>query len=156
MSVTKLRDLPPRLQDRYGYRRTPRIAIVAAVLATCAIVGFGAWTGYRLSDPEVRWKLLAWNAAGPDHTDITFEIRRASDQPIECALRVQDQYHEDLGYAIVSIPGGTPYAQQTYSVATRGSGFVADVLGCSAPGKLTVPLADFPPGTSNPPQPWRP
>ena len=156
MSTTKLKDLPPRLQDRYGYRRTSVVAIAVGVLLAIVVAGMGGWTAYRIGNPEVRWKLLAWEAVAPDHTSITFEVNKGARTSVECILRVQDKVRQDLGYAIVTVPPGTEYSQVTYEVATRALGFTAEVLDCATPGDLHAPTPQFPPGTENPPQPWRP
>lgn len=156
MSATRIKDLPPRLQDRYGYRRTPIVAIVIAALLAILVSGLGGWTAYRFANPEVRWKLLAWEAVAPDHTSMTFEVTKGARVQVECVLRVQDKVRQDLGYAIVTIPPGTEYSQTTYEIATRELGFTAEVLNCATPGNLHAPTPQFPPGTSNPPQPWRP
>lgn len=156
MSTIRLRDQPTHLQDRYGFRKTPRAVLVVACLAIAGILAFGGWTALRLGNPAVQSKLLTWNARAPEHTDITFEIRRPAELDAECVLRVQDQTHHDVGYATVSVPAGTSYVQETYSVATRAPGYAAELLGCYAAGNVTARPPDFPPGTSNPPQPWRP
>lgn len=155
MPTTKLRDQPPYLRDRYGYRRTPKLVWVLAAVVAAVVVVFGTWTALRLANPPVTFKLLIWNAS-TDHTDITFEVRRSSEQEVECALRIQNVDHHDVGYAKVVVPAGTAYEQQTYSVATSEPAYAAEVLGCAPVGSLLVAQPDFPPGESNPPQPWRP
>ena len=156
MSATRMKDLPPRLQDRYGYRRTPIVAIVIAAVLALLIAGLGGWMAYRVANPEVRYRLLAWDAVSPDHTSITFEVNKGASASVDCVLRVQNKAHQDLGYAMVAIPAGSEYSQTTYEVATRGLGFAAEVLSCATPGNLHAPTEQCPPGTSNPPQPWRP
>lgn len=156
MTTTKLKEQPQRIQDRYGYRPTSRLLIVVGAVLCVLIAGFGGATAYQVANPDVVSKLLAWNAIADDHTSVTFEVRRNSATAVECALRVQNKEHHDLGYAIVTIPPGSDYDQQTYQVATNSLGYAAELLGCEPVGNLAVPTPDFPPGTSNPPQPWRP
>ncbi len=156
MSATRIKDLSPRLQDRYGYRRTPIAVIAVGVLLAVLLAGFGGWTALRLGNPEVRWRLLAWEAIAPDHTSMTFEVTKDARVEVECILRIQNKVRQDLGYAMVTIPAGTEYSQLTYEVATRELGFVAEVLKCATPENLHAPPPQFPPGTTNPPQPWRP
>lgn len=153
---TKIRDLSPRLRDRYGYRRTPRTAIAVVVLLGLALAVFGGWTANRVANPDVRWKLLAWKAVDAGHSTVSFEIRRAATSTVECVVRAQDKNRQDVGYATLSIPPGPDYLQETYPLATRALAFTVEVLGCDTPGNLYVPSEQFPPGTSNPPQPWRP
>jgi hypothetical protein len=156
MSTTRLKDLPPRLQDRYGYRRAPIAAIIVGLTLTLILIVFGGWTAYRVANPEVRWKLLAWQAVNADYTSMTFEVTKSPRTSVDCVLRIQDKMRQDLGYAIVTVPPGSEYNQVTYNVATRELGFTAEVLNCATPGNLHAPTPQFPPGTSNPPQPWRP
>ena len=81
MSATRMKDLPPRLQDRYGYRRTPIVAIVIAAVLALLIAGLGGWMAYRVANPEVRYRLFAWDAVSPDHTSITFEVNKGPAPP---------------------------------------------------------------------------
>ncbi len=152
----KLGELSPRLQDRYGYRRTPRWAIAALAIVCLALAIFGGWTANRVANPEVRWKLLAWNAVDASHSTVSFEVRRSGETTVECAVRAQDKFRQDVGYATLTIPPGPEYVQETYPLATRSLAFTVEVLGCDTPGSLYVAPEQFPPGTSNPPQPWRP
>jgi hypothetical protein len=152
----KLSDLPPRLQDRYGYRRTPRWAIALVAVVCLALAVFGGWTANRVANPDVRWKLLAWQAVDADHSTVSFEVRRPGAATVECAVRAQDRYRQDVGYATITIPPGPEYLQETYPLATRSLAFTVEVLGCDTPGNLYVAPEQFPPGTSNPTQPWRP
>ena len=98
MSATRMKDLPPRLQDRYGYRRTPIVAIVIAAVLALLIAGLGGWMAYRVANPEVRYRLLAWDAVSPDHTSITFEVNKGASASVDCVLRVQNKAHQDLGF----------------------------------------------------------
>ena len=86
MSATRMKDLPPRLQDRYGYRRTPIVAIVIAAVLALLIAGLGGWMAYRVANPEVRYRLLAWDAVSPDHTSITFEVNKGASASVDCVL----------------------------------------------------------------------
>ncbi|MFT6563614.1 MAG: hypothetical protein ACJAY5_000343 [Actinomycetes bacterium] len=153
---TKLSELSPRLKDRYGYRRTPRWAIGLSAILCISLGIFGGVTANRVANPDIRWKLLAWNAVDAQHSTVSFEIRRAASTTAECVVRAQDKYRQDVGYANITIPPGPEYSQETYPLATRSLAFTVEVLGCDTPGNLYVVPGQFPPGTSNPPQPWRP
>lgn len=153
---TPLRELPPRLQDRYGYRPVSRWLIGVGVAACLALLAFGVYAAVSIGSPEVYYKFLAWQSPDASHTDITFEVRRDPQTAVECALRVQSRDHVDLGYAVIDIPPGTEYEQITYQVATTEKGYAAEVLACAPAGELSATPANFPPGQPNPPQPWRP
>lgn len=154
MSTTKLRDASPHLQDRYGYRRAPASTWVAAGLAALFIAGFGLLAAEKITNPPVTVVLLS-SSPSPDHMRIIWEVHRTADKPTECALRVQNYSHHDVGYAIVTIPAGTTFELMNYDVATNSEGFAGEVLGCAPVGDLHAAAPEFPPGTSNPPQPWR-
>lgn len=153
---TPLRELSPELQDRYGYRPTSRVLLVLGVTACVLIAGFGAMVAYRLGNPEVYYKMLAWKAVDANHTSVTFEVRRDPSVTVQCALRVQNRDHHDLGFAIATVPPGTEYSQTTYQVATTQLGYAAEVLSCAPAGQLGDIELQFPPAAPNPPQPWSP
>ena len=156
ISITGIKDLPPRLRDRYGYRPTPWPVFVLAAAVCIAVATLGGLIAYRDANPDVVYKLLAYNTVDKSHTSVTFEVRRDGSQTVDCVLRAQDIQHQDVGYAIVTVPPGDDYVQQTYQLATRERAFTADVLACALPDDLHTDQPAFPPGTSNPPQPWRP
>lgn len=156
MSTTSIKDLPPRLRDRYGYRPTPRWLIALAAVVCMAIAVLGGLVAYQKANPDVRYKLIAFNIVDAQHAEVTFQIQRNALQPVECVVRAQNKEHHDVGYAIVTVPPGGDDIQLTYHLATRAQAVMAEVLACAKPGELHAPVAAFPPGTSNPPQPWRP
>lgn len=155
--TTHLKDLPPRLQDRYGYRPASKIWIGLGVVLCIALLGLGVFLANNVGNPETSYKLLAFNPAAADHTTVTFEVRHDPATSVRCVLRVQDKDHVDLGYAEVTIPPGKNYNQVSYQVATNDFGYAAEVLGCAPMGDpLPVYPPQFPPNAPNPPQPWRP
>jgi len=116
--------------------------------------GADAALGWTLANPEVRWKLLTWDAVAADHTRVTFEVRRDGADEVTCIVRVADGNAQDVAYATIVIAPGDDYVQPTYDIRTRAPGRVVDLLGCAAGGAPPVPGPEFPPGTQNPPQPW--
>lgn len=154
--MVELRDLPPDLQARYGYRRRSTLTtVLVAGLAVVLTVSL-AWVAWTLANPPVRWKLLTWSAVAPDHTTVTWEVRRSGSSEVQCVIRVTDAKSQDVGYATVVIAPGDDYVQPTYDVRTRAPGRTVELLGCAAGKTPAVPLPEFPPGTANPPQPWTP
>jgi len=157
MSTLKLADAPPHLQERYGYRKVAKSTIAVGVLLLLVVVALGIWIGSIVANPDVRWTLLGYSDKDAAHTTVTYEVTRDADTAVQCALRVQDARKSDVGYAIVTIPAGTATFQQTYPVATTARGASGQILGCAQVGKqLPVPPPDFPPGMTNPSQPWSP
>ncbi|TXH44241.1 MAG: DUF4307 domain-containing protein [Actinobacteria bacterium] len=152
--MVDLRSLPPDLQARYGVRRRPRW-VAPLIIAIAVLVGVGLTAlGWTLANPEVRWKLLTWDAVAADHTRVTFEVRRDGADEVTCIVRVADGNAQDVAYAPIVIAPGDDYVQPTYDIRTRAPGRVVDLLGCAAGGAPPVPGPEFPPGTQNPPQPW--
>lgn len=156
MSNTLLKDLPPRLQDRYGYKKTSKLVIAFGVLLAMVVIALGALTTWRFSHSELEAKLLAWSAPAADHVNITFEINRDASQSVQCVLRAQNHNFHDIGYATTTIPPGKSYVQETYQLATTEKAYSGQLLGCSVDGLPLVAPPSFPPGKSNPPQPWQP
>lgn len=156
MSATRISDLPPHLQDRYGGSRSGKPLLAAGALLAAAIIGLGVLTQWTLARSEVYSKLLAWSAPSDQYVNITFEIRRNAKATVQCVVRAQNKLHHDVGYATVVIPPGNDYVQQTYPLATTEKAYVGELLGCSDNGPPAVAPPDFPPNAPNPPQPWSP
>ncbi len=154
--MVDLKSLPPDLQERYGYRKRSKVGLaVTALIAVIVTVGLG-WFGWRVANPPVRWKLLTWSAPAPDHTRVTWEVRRRAGDSVTCVIRVQDALMHDVGYATVTLPPGDAYVQPTYNIGTRTAGRAVELLACAANAVPRVGGPEFPPGTVNPPQPWTP
>lgn len=156
MSTTKIADLPPRLQDRYGGKRSGKTLVVLGFVLAAAVIGLGMLTQWTLARSDVYYKLLVWSAPAPTHANITYEIHRKPENPVTCVFRAQNKLHHDVGYATVVVQPGKDYVQQTYSIATTEKAYVAEILGCSETGTPNVQPPEFPPGKTNPPQPWSP
>ncbi len=157
MTPTELKQAPPRIQQRYGYPRKNVGWIVLGVLLLAIALGFGSWASLRIGNPPIRAEVLTYDVVDASHTMVTFDVHRPTDATVVCALRAQTSDFLDVGYATVTIEPGTDYVQQTYPVATASKAAYGQLLGCAAAGEpLKVSAPDFPPGTENPPQPWRP
>ena len=156
MSTTRISDLPPHLQDRYGGSSSGKAMVALGILLAMFIIGIGVLTQWTLAKSDVYSKLLAWSAPTDTHTNITFEIRRNPKNTVKCVVRAQNKLHHDVGYATVVIPPGKDYVQQTYPLATTEKAYVGELLGCSETGEPNVQPPDFPPTAPNPPQPWSP
>ena len=154
--MSDLRSLPPDLQQRYGvHGRSVWAMVIAGLLAALLAVASG-WTAWSLANPPVRSKLLTWSVPADDHTRVTFEVRKDPADTVYCVVRVADDKRHDVGYATIAIPPGRDYEQPTYDIRTRAAGRIVELLGCDAGQMPAVPAPEFPPGTTNPPQPWTP
>jgi hypothetical protein len=151
------RSLPPDLQARYGVDQHRRGPLFVGLLAALVFVGALAFVTYQLVSPKVTYDLLAWDDLAADRVDVTFDIRRAAEWDVYCVIRAQDSSRIDVGYAVVAIPRGTTYEQQTYPLHTLAPAYVVEVLACEAgaPPQRVVP-PQFPPGVVPPSQPWTP
>ena len=156
-SPIKAADLPPDLRARYGMDRGIGWGLLLGVALAVAFVSALSFVAFNLFAVRVQPQLLAWDVVAPDHTSVTFEVRRPIGADTYCVVRAQDERHIDVGYAVVVLPGGGDYAQTTYQLHTLAPSYVVEVLGCaqgSAPDSVIPP--QFPPGVVPPPQPWQP
>lgn len=153
--MVDMRTLPPDLQRRYGVSRRSTWSMMLVGLLAAVMVVAGGLTAWRIATPDVRAKLLTWSVE-PDHTRVTWEVRRDGRSEVVCVIRVGDANRHDVGYATVTIPPGADYEQPNYDVRTRAPGRIVELLGCAAGKAPTVQPPEFPPGTENPPQPWTP
>jgi hypothetical protein len=151
------RSLPPDLQARYGIGRRSLVPIIGGVIGITAFIAALAFVTFNLVSPKVTFTLLAWNDVSADRVDITFEVRRSAEWDVYCVLRAQDESRTDVGYAIVPLPRGTSYVQETYALRTIAPAYVVEVLACEAggPPERVIP-PQFPPGVVPPDQPWTP
>ena len=156
-SPLRSRDLSPRMRERYGLDRRNPWPVVLGVAFAVTFTAALAFVAYNVLSPGLQPKLLAWNVVGADRVDVTFEVRRSASADVYCVIRAQDETRADLGYAVVPLPRGTTYVQETYPLHTLAPAFVVELLACSAGGPpQRVPPPQFPPGVVPPEQPWSP
>jgi len=152
----KPKDVPPHIAARYRLG-TPwwTIALVAvAVAAFGAAIAFGTW---QLAAPKIESKVLTWRVLSPEHTDVTFEVRRNADLSVWCILRAQDETHIDVAYATIPLVAGASYVQLTYPLRTLATAYTVEILACEVGGPPTrVIPPQFPPGVVPPEEPWTP
>lgn len=151
------RSLPPDLQARYGIGQRRMGPVIVGVVAAVAFIAAMAFVTFQLVSPKVTYDLLAWHDIAADRVDVTFDIRRAAEWDVYCVIRAQDESRTDVGYAVVAIPRGTTYEQQTYLLRTLAPAYTVEILACDAgspPARVVPP--QFPPGVVPPEQPWTP
>lgn len=141
------------MQARYGMERRSIAGPVVGGLVALAFLGVLVWITVGMGSQGVQYRLLAWEAKGPDRVDVTFEVRNTTDQDAICIIRAQDERRVDLGYVELTIPGGQEYYSTTYRLRTLAPAFTAELLGCSVGERPRVPGPQFPPGVAPPPQP---
>ena len=146
-------ELPEHLRQRYGIRRRRVVPVLVGVLIAGVISGSLAYASFRQQNPSVSAQLLAFEVTSPNQVNVTWEVARGAELTTYCVIRAQDEQRTDVGYAIVTVAGGTDYEQITYPLATNGLAVLAEVLGCSNSKEMRVPPADFPPGVKIPDQP---
>lgn len=157
MGAIDLRTLSPELQARYGVGKRSPWAVAWAALVIAVFVGAFGFVAYQLAAPKVDGKLLAWDDSAADHVLVTFEVARPDGEAAYCALRAQDSSRVDVGYAVVEVPAGEGYVQQSYALRTLAPAFIVELLGCGDENPpARVPPPQFPPGVVPPAQPWIP
>jgi Domain of unknown function (DUF4307) len=147
------KQLSPEMVERYGLNHKSITArIITYTLAICFAVVLG-FVAYQITRPGADVSLISWKVIAPDRTDITFQVKTGSDEPLTCVLRAQDQSRADVGYAKVQVTPVDGELALTYSLRTAIPSYTAEVLGC---GDTKVPGPQFPIGVAPPSQPWTP
>jgi hypothetical protein len=95
---------------------------------------------------------LTFEIVSPTQVNVTWELARGPELTTYCVVRAQDISRTDVGYATVTVAGGSDYEQITYPLTTNGQAVLAEVLGCSNSQNMRVPPANFPPGVKIPEQ----
>ena len=146
-------ELPEHLKLRYGIRRRRVVPVLVGVLIAGVVSGSLAYASFRQQNPSVSAQLLAFDVISPTQVNVTWEVSRGAELTSYCVIRAQDEQRTDVGYAIVTVAGGTTYEQLTYPLVTNGQAVLAEVLGCGNTKEMRVPPPDFPPGVKIPDQP---
>jgi hypothetical protein len=142
------------MQERYGLGRKPVGRRIGVTVIVVAFVGALAFETLGLTQNPVQSRLIAWDDVAPDRVDMTIQVRRPETDEVMCVLRAQDENRIDVGYAEVVIAAGEPQVLLDYSLRTIAPAYTAELLGCAAGGKPSVPPPQFPPGVVPPPQPY--
>lgn len=145
-------NLPPHIQLRYGVRRRRVVPVLVGILIAGVVSGSLAYATFRQQNPSVSSQLLTFEVVSPNQVNVTWELSRGTQLATYCVVRAQDISRTDVGYATVTVTGGTDYEQITYPLTTNGQAVLAEVLGCSNSENMRVPPANFPPGVKIPEQ----
>jgi len=145
-------NLPAHIQLRYGVRRRRVVPVLIGILIAGVVSGSLAYATFRQQNPSVSAQLLTFELISPTQVNVTWELARGPVLTTYCVVRAQDVFRTDVGYATVTVPGGTDYEQITYPLTTNGQAVLAEVLGCSNSKNFRVPPANFPPGVKIPEQ----
>ena len=145
-------NLPAHIQLRYGVRRRRVVPVLTGILIAGVVSGSLAYATFRQQNPSVSAQLLTFEIVSPTQVNITWELARGPELPTYCVVRAQDIFRTDVGYATVTVAGGTDYEQINYPLTTNGQAVLAEVLGCSNSQNFRVPPSNFPPGVKIPEQ----
>ena len=150
--MSKQSNLPAHIQLRYGVRRRRVVPVLIGVLIAGIVSGSLAYATYRQQNPSISAQLLTFEVVSPTQVNVTWELARGPELATYCVVRAQDISRSDVGYATVTIAGGSDYEQITYPLTTNGQAVLAEVLGCANSQNMRVPPANFPPGVKIPDQ----
>lgn len=150
--MSKKSNLPAHIQLRYGVRRRRVVPVLIGVLIAGVVSGSLAYATYRQQNPSISAQLLTFEVVSPTQVNVTWELARGPELATYCVVRAQDISRSDVGYATVTIAGGSDYEQITYPLTTNGQAVLAEVLGCANSQNMRVPPANFPPGVKIPDQ----
>ncbi len=145
-------NLPAHIQLRYGVRRRRVVPVLIGILIAGVLSASLAYATFRQQNPSVSSQLLTFEVVSPTQVSVTWELARGAELTSYCVVRAQDVYRTDVGYATVTVAGGSDYEQITYLLTTNGQAVLAEVLGCSNSQNMRVPPANFPPGVKIPEQ----
>lgn len=145
-------NLPAHIQLRYGVRQRRVVPILLGILIAGLVSGSLAYANFRQQNPSVTAQLLTFEIVSPTQVNVTWELARGPELTSYCVVRAQDISRTDVGYATVTVSGGSDYEQITYPLTTNGQAVLAEVLGCSNSQNMRVPPANFPPGVKIPDQ----
>lgn len=145
-------NLPEHIQLRYGVRRRRVVSVLVGILIAGVVSGSLAYATFRQQNPSVSAQLIAFDVVSPTQVNVTWELARGPELTTYCVVRAQDISRTDVGYATVTVAGGSDYEQVTYPLTTNGQAVLAEVLGCSNSQNMRVPPANFPPGVKIPDQ----
>lgn len=145
-------NLPAHIQLRYGVRRRRVVPVLIGILIAGIVSGSLAYATFRQQNPSVSAQLLTFEIVSPTKVNVTWELARGPELTTYCVVRAQDISRTDVGYATVTVAGGSDYEQITYSLTTNGQAVLAEVLGCSNSKNFRAPPANFPPGVKIPEQ----
>jgi len=143
-------NLPAHIQLRYGVRRRRVVPVLIGILIAGVVSASLAYATFRQQNPSVSSQLLTFEVVSPTQVSVTWELARGAELTSYCVVRAQDVYRTDVGYATVTVAGGSDYEQITYLLTTNGQAVLAEVLGCSNSQNMRVPPANFPPGVKIP------
>jgi hypothetical protein len=150
--MAKQSNFPAHIQLRYGVRRRRVVPVLIGVLIAGVVSGSLAYATYRQQNPSISAQLLTFDVVSPTQVNVTWELARGPELATYCVIRAQDISRSDVGYATVTIAGGSNYEQITYPLTTNGQAVLAEVLGCANSQNMRVPPANFPPGVKIPDQ----
>ncbi len=145
-------NLPAHIQLRYGVRRRRLVPVLVGILIAGVVSGSLAYATFRQQNPSISSQLLTFEVVSPTQVNVTWELARGPELSTYCVVRAQDISRTDVGYATVTVAGGSDYEQITYPLTTNGQAVLAEVLGCSNSQNMRVPPANFPPGVKIPEQ----
>jgi hypothetical protein len=128
------------------------VPVLIGILIAGVVSASLAYATFRQQNPSVSSQLLTFEVVSPTQVSVTWELARGAELTSYCVVRAQDVYRTDVGYATVTVAGGSDYEQITYLLTTNGQAVLAEVLGCSNSQNMRVPPANFPPGVKIPEQ----
>ena len=104
-------NLPEHIKLRYGVRRRRVIPVLVGILIAGVVSGSLAYAAFRQQNPSVSAQLLTFEIVSPTQVNVTWELARGPELTTYCVVRAQDISRTDVGYATVTVAGGSDYEQ---------------------------------------------
>ena len=107
---------------RYGPSPTPstrrrrRLGLVAAAVVGVVVA---LWIALNVAGQPVSWKDVGFHVQGPQATDVTFEVTKATDATVTCQVKALSESYAEVGVRTVTVgPAETTEQRVTATVQT--------------------------------------
>lgn len=125
-----------RLDERYGRtrqkgRRDRIIIWVGAIAFAIVVVAWVVWVASDSTDDSVSFRDIGHRVIDDRTVRISYDVSMPPGTSAECALQVQNETHNIVGWKIVDIPASDGYTQAfTDTVRTTQLGVTGLIYRC--------------------------
>ena len=145
-------DRDDTMSQRYGTRAERVQYAVLGTVTTLLVIATAVFFYLQNRGPHVTYSLTSFEVTSDTRVLVTWQLSRVEGTPAYCVVRAQNDQHQDVGYATVTVAAGPATVQTSYQLATESRATTAEVLGCSDNATVRAPQPNFAPGVPIPPQ----
>lgn len=103
---------------------------LAVLVLGLAVTGTAAFS-FFVAQPKVTSKDIGFNIIDPRRATVDFEVTRASDTTVQCAVQVLSESYAIVGWKVVTVPGGPESAGTQMQTAAFRADVRTESLGTS-------------------------